>query len=159
MSFVLLLTVLATFEIRADQANEQALSVHFEDLANRVSNAVLGAVQVGVQRAASESTAPSDELVYYEQLRIPTQIRGQQYQITLSDVEVTITAQRSGASETAPLFNLQVPSPCTDEAAVCQLSGTATSSQGFVLVKYEYKRGGAALAPCNTTPRNCITIG
>jgi hypothetical protein len=161
MSFVLLLTVLAAFDIRADQANRQALSVHFDDIGTRVANAVLGAVEVGAQRAASDDTAESTELLYYETLRIPTQIRGQGYRITLTEVEVTVSADEDDVTETAPLFNLQVPIPaaCGDDDSVCALSGTARSSEGYVLVKYEYKRGAGPSASCTSVPTNCVTIG
>lgn len=143
MSFVLLLTALAAFDIRAQQANEQALHVHFEDISTRVANAVLGAVNVGVQRAAAEDTAPSDYIVYYERMRIPTQIRGQNYQIELDGVEVTVSS--GVVTEAAPLFNLQLPAVCDDDDPVCTLSGTARSSQGFILLKYEYKRAPPSL--------------
>ncbi|HEX9816987.1 MAG TPA: hypothetical protein VGB18_08405 [Candidatus Thermoplasmatota archaeon] len=145
MSFVLLLTALAAFDIRAEQANTKALHVHFEDISTRVANAVLGAVDVGVQRAGAEGTAPSDYIVYYERLRIPTQIRGQDYQITLDRTEVTVTADV--VTESAPLFNLQLPTPpaCDHVDPVCVLSGTTRSSQGFILLKYEYNRAALPL--------------
>lgn len=154
MSFVLLLTALAAFDIRAEQANTQALHVHFEDIGTRVANAVLGAVDVGAQRAAAEGTAPSTQIIFYERLRIPTEIRGKDYTIELDSREVTVTS--GDVTETAPLFNLQVPaSPaCAHTDTICTLSGLTRSSQGYVLLKYEYKRGAGA-----SPTTNSITIG
>ena len=152
MSFVLLLTALAAFDIRAEQANTQALHVHFEDIATRVSNAVLGAVDIGAQRAASEGTAPSTQIIFYERLRIPTEIRGQDYTIELDTTEVTVTS--GDVTETAPLFNLQIPTTCRHSDSICTLSGLTRSSQGYVLLKYEYMRGAGA-----SPTTNSITIG
>jgi hypothetical protein len=161
MSFVLLMLALAVFDVRADQANRQATSIHFSDIANRVAAAALGAVEVGKARADSETAAPSDEAVYYERLRIPTQIRGQPYTISLTNSHVTVSDERGFAEEKTPLFNLQVPATCDHDEAVCLLTGSVRSSQGFVLLKYEYKRAGAAMpgSLCTSNPVNCITLG
>jgi len=159
VSFLLLVVALYGFNVVADRQNDLAVEAHFRDIAQRVAGAVLAAAEVGLDRARGDTSAPSQALTHIQHLRVPLKVRGESFSVRLTDTAVEVVANRAGGiEESAPLFNLRLPTaPCATTDAVCTVGGLSTSASGAVVVTLTFDRAGPRGA-CTTSPANCITL-
>lgn len=155
MSFLLLLIALYGFQVVSRDAADLETRAVYRDIAGRVANGVLTAVDVGNKRVGSVTTAESTEVLYQQVLLLPVQVHGQQYEVTLTSGDVTVRSEDGRLTETATTFNLQTGA-CSTTAVVCYLGGSALSSPNGLRIKYEYKETGTS--PTCGTPWNCVTI-
>jgi hypothetical protein len=157
MSFLLLIIAIYGFEVVTRSAADEETHAVYADIAGRVANGVLTAVDVGTKRVGSTTTAQSTEILYQQLLLLPVSVHGQQYTVVLTSGQVTVTSKDGRITEPATTFNLQTPASCSTAAAFCGLSGTFLSNSNGLRVKYEYKETGTS-ATCSTNPVNCVTI-
>lgn len=158
MSFLLLLIALYGFQIVTQDASDLETKAVYTDIAGRVANGVLNAVDIGTKRVGSTTTAQSSQILFQQILILPSEVHAQQYRVALTSGAVTVTSLDGRISESATTFNLQT-STCSASVAVCGLSGTYLSKSDGLRIKYEYKPTESSMKCTSTNqPTNCITI-